>query len=93
MASTRDRLLVLGVDPFAEVRCTGFADGDCPWDLSLRQRTGDDKTGGETFLGRLLIFFLGGLGEGKRSSRVRVAEKFSQDGGLQTALFVLYIIC
>jgi hypothetical protein len=43
--------------------------------------------------GRLLIFFLGGAGEGKSSSRVRVAEKFSQDGGLQTALCVLYIIC
>ena len=43
MASTRGRLLVLGVDPFAEVRCTGFADGDCLWDLSLGQRTGDGK--------------------------------------------------
>jgi hypothetical protein len=36
------------------------------------------------------MFFLGGRG-GKRSSRVRVAEKFSQDGGLQTAFFcVIY---
>ena len=59
MASTRGRLLVLGVDPFAEVRCTGFvvlgvdpfadvrytgfADGDYLWDLSLRQRTGDGQ--------------------------------------------------
>jgi hypothetical protein len=48
MVSTNDRLLVLGVDPFAEVRCTGFADGDCLWDLSLRQRTGDGKIDGET---------------------------------------------
>jgi hypothetical protein len=43
MASTRGRLLVLGVDPFAEVRCTGFTDGDYLWDLSLRQRTGDGQ--------------------------------------------------
>ncbi len=43
MTSTRGSLLVLGVDPFAEVRCTGFADGDCLWDLSLRQRTGDGQ--------------------------------------------------
>jgi hypothetical protein len=43
MESTRGRLLVLGVDPFTEVRCTGFADGDCLWDLSLRQRTGDGQ--------------------------------------------------
>ena len=26
MVSTRGRWLVLGVDPFAEVRCTGFDD-------------------------------------------------------------------
>ena len=92
MASTRGRLLVLGVDPFAEVRCTGFADGDCLWDLSL-QRTGDDKLEGDVFGEVVDLFFLGGAGEGKSSSRVRVAEKFSQDGGLRTAPFVLYIIC
>ena len=77
MASTRGLLLVLGVDPFAEVRCTGFTDGDCLWDLSLRQRTGDGKIDGETFLGRLLIFFFGGAEEGKRNSRARNTETFS----------------
>ena len=91
MASTRGRLLVLGVDPFAEVRCTGFADGDCLWDLSL-QRTGDDKLEGDVFGEVVDLFFLGGAGEGKSSSRVRVAEKFSQDGGLQTAFFLCYIL-
>ena len=45
----------------------------------------------EAFSGRLWMFFLGGAGEGKRSSRARFAEKFSQNGGLQTALFgVIY---
>jgi hypothetical protein len=35
--------------------------------------------------------FLWGAGAGKRSSRARFAEKFSQNGGLQTALFgVIY---
>ena len=43
-------------------------------------------------MGRLLIFFLGGEGEGKSSSRVCVAEKFSKDGGRQTALFLCYIL-
>ncbi len=43
MTSTRGHLLVLGVDPFAEVRCTGFSDGDYLWDLSLRQRTVDGQ--------------------------------------------------
>jgi hypothetical protein len=32
------------------------------------------KIDGETFLGRLLIFFFGGTGEGKRNSRSRNAE-------------------
>jgi hypothetical protein len=47
----------------------------------------------EAFSGRLWMFFLRGTGDGKRSSRVRFAEKFSQNGGLQTALFgVIYYI-
>ena len=71
MASTRGRLLVLGVDPFAEVRCTGFTDGDCLWDLSLGQRTGDGKFDGEAFLGGLWMFFLGGVGQGQRKSQVK----------------------
>jgi hypothetical protein len=61
MASTRGRLLVLGVDPFAEVRCTGFADGDCLWDLSL-QRTGDDKLEGDVFGEGVDLFSWGGGG-------------------------------
>ena len=51
MTSTSGRLLVLDVDPFAGVRYTGFTDGDCLWDLSLRQRTGDDKLEGRRFWG------------------------------------------
>jgi hypothetical protein len=49
MTSTWGRLLVLGVNPFAGVRCTGDTDGDCLWDLSLGQSTGDGKFDGETF--------------------------------------------
>ncbi len=63
MASTRGRLLVLGVDPFAEVRCTGFADGDCLWDLSL-QRTGDDKLERDVF-GEVVDLFSWGAGGGE----------------------------
>ncbi len=59
--------MVLGVDPFTEVRYTGFTDGDCLWDLSMGQRTGDGKFNGETFLGRLMVFCLGGEGQGKLS--------------------------
>ncbi len=29
-----------GCESFAGVRCTGFVDGDCPWDL---QRTGNEE--------------------------------------------------
>jgi hypothetical protein len=48
MTSTCGVFLVLGVDPFGGVRCTGFVDGDCLWDLSLGHRTGDGKFDGET---------------------------------------------
>ena len=89
MASTRGRLLVLGVDPFAEVRCTGFADGDCLWDLSL-QRTGDDKLEGDVFGEDVDLFSWGG-GGGKRSSRARVAERFSQDDASSKQPFIYSI--
>ena len=32
-----------GCESFAGVHCTGFVDGDCPWDLSLGQRTGNEE--------------------------------------------------
>ena len=69
MVSTRGRMLDLGVDPFAEFRCTGFADGDCLWDLSLH-RTGDVKLEGDV-LGRMLIFFF--LGERGREEELQGA--------------------
>ena len=53
------------------------------------------KIDGETFLGRLLIFFFGGAGEEKRNSRARNAETFSQDDASseQPCVYMLYIIC
>jgi hypothetical protein len=79
ITSTHGRLLVLGVNPFTKVRCTGFADGDYLWDLSLGQCTGDGKFDGETFLGRLLIFFLGQRGRGRGGDRASTDESFSED--------------
>jgi hypothetical protein len=66
MVSTRVHVLVLGVNPFAGVSCTGFVDGDCLWDLSLGRHTGDGKFDGEVFWVGCGWFFLGGSGEGKR---------------------------
>ena len=56
------------------------------------------KSDGETLLGRVLIFFFGGAGEGKRNSRARTAETmrrcFAGRCEFRTALSVcLYIIC
>ncbi len=69
MVSTRGHLLVLGVDPFAGDRCSGFVDGDCLWDLS-RASTGDGKFDGKVFWVGCGWFFLGRLGEGKRRLKV-----------------------
>ena len=79
MASTRGRLLVLGENPLHGSDALDSRMPACLWDLCLDKYTGDGRFDGGAFLGRLLIFFLGAAGEGKRSSRVRVAEKFSQD--------------
>jgi hypothetical protein len=46
-------------------------DGGCLWDLSLGRRTGDGKFGGETFLGRLWMFFFGLDGGGRGGDRAR----------------------
>jgi hypothetical protein len=57
-------------------------------------RTGDGRFDGETSLGGLLIFFLGGAGEGKRRSRVRLAERFfaGRAGSKQPCLcYILYV--
>jgi hypothetical protein len=66
MVSTYGHNLVLGVNPFAGVRCAGFVDGDFLWDLSLGQYTGDRKFDGETFWVGCGWFFHGGAGQGKR---------------------------
>ncbi len=47
--------------------------GDCLWDLSLGQRTGDEKFDGETFFGWVVDFFLGGRG-GKRKRQGTVSR-------------------
>ena len=54
------------------------------------------KIDGETFLGRLLIFFFGGAGEGKRNSRARNAETmrrcFAGRCEFRTAPVCMYIL-
>ena len=66
----------------------GTAYGIYPWGSALVM----GKFDGETFLGRLLIFFFGGAGEGKRNSRSRNAETFSQDDAIskQPCVYVIY---
>jgi hypothetical protein len=101
MVSTCGLSLVLGVDPFPGVLCTGFANGDCLWDLSLGvpgiprlgHHTGNGKFDGETFWVGYGWFFSWGSGGGKSNSRSRYCSLFSQDDArFQTSLFMLYII-
>ena len=66
----------------------GTVYGIYPWGSALVM----GKFDGETFLGRLLIFFFGGAGEGKRNSRAHNAETFSQDdaSSKQPCVYVIY---
>jgi hypothetical protein len=74
MLSTRGRLLVLGGNPLHGSDTPDSRMGDCLWDLSLGQRTGDGRFDGETFLGGLLIFFLGGRGRGRGTPGHDIAQ-------------------
>jgi hypothetical protein len=82
-----------GCESLVGVRCTGFVDGDCLWDLSLGQHTGDGKFDGKSFwVGCGWFFSWGGSGEGKRNSRSSTAEAFSQDDTSSKEYFLYYIL-
>jgi hypothetical protein len=80
-------------ESFAWVRYTGFTDGSLPMGSIPGARTGDGRFHGYTFLGGLLIFFLGGRGRGRGAPGCVLLRSFRRTSGLQTVLFVLYIIC
>ena len=92
MVSTRGRFLVLGGNPLHGSDALDSRMGACLWDLSLGQLTGDGKYDGETFLGRTWMFFSGRGGGGKRDSRARAVETFSQDdaSSKQPWVYVIY---
>jgi hypothetical protein len=54
------------VNPCVGVRCSWIPDWDCPGNLSLGRLTGEGKSDGETFLGRMWMFFLGGVGRKRK---------------------------
>jgi hypothetical protein len=57
----------------------------------LGARTGDVRFDGETFLGGLLMFFLGGRGRGRGAPGCVLLRGCRRTGGLQTALvYVIY---
>ncbi len=53
----------------------GTTQGICTWVIALVMR----RSGWGDIFGYVVDVFLGGTGQEKRSSRVRVPEKFSQD--------------
>jgi hypothetical protein len=92
MVSTRVRFLVLGGNPLNGSDALDSRMGSCVWNLSLGQRTGDGRFDGETFLGGLLIFFLGGRGgKKKRQGTVNRVGRWTTYTFKQTH-FVLYYI-
>ncbi len=68
-----------GWESFAWVRCTGFTDGGLPMGSIPGKHTGDGRFDGETSLGGLLIFFLGGWGRGRGDPGCVLLRGFSQD--------------
>jgi len=54
--------------------------------------TGDGRSDGETFLGGLLIFFLGGRGMGRGTPEHDCRGVFAGRHEFQTVLFMLHII-
>jgi hypothetical protein len=92
MTSTRGRLLVLGGNPLHGSDALDSRMGTCLWDLSLGLLTGEGRFDGETFLGGLLIFFLGGRGRGRGTPGHDCRGVFAGQHEFQTALFMLYTI-
>jgi hypothetical protein len=94
MTSTCGRFLVLGVNPFTGVRYTGFTDGDCLWDLSLGQLTGDGKFDGKTFwVGCGWFFFFGGSGRGRGTPGHVLMRRFGRTTRVPNIPFyVIYYI-
>ncbi len=68
-----------GWESFAWVRWTGFTDGVLSMGSIPGSRTGDGRFDGETSLGGLLIFFLGGWGRGRGAPGGVLLRGFSQD--------------
>jgi hypothetical protein len=85
-------LVVLGGNPLDGSDALHSRMGSSQWDLSLGQRTGDGRFDEETFLGGLLIFFLGGRGRGRGTPGHDCRGVFAGQREFQTALFMLYII-
>ena len=82
-----------GWESFAWVRYTGFTDGGLPMGSIPGARTGDGRFVGETFLGGLLMFFLGGRGRGRGvPGRVLLRNVRRTVGSKQPLFGVIYYI-
>ena len=69
----------------------GFADGDCPWNLSLGALVMGNLMGRHFWVG-CGSFFLGGEGEGKRNSRARLSRRFRRTTRVPNSPVLCYIL-
>ncbi len=81
-----------GWESFAWVRYTWVHGWGLPME-SIPGLTGDGKFDGETFLGGLWMFFLGGRGRGRGTPGYDCRDVFAGRREFQTTLFMSYIIC
>ena len=91
MDPARVRLRVLGGSPLHGSDALGFADGDCPWNLSLGALVMGNLMGRHFWVG-CGCFFLGGRGRGRGTPGHDCRGVFAGRREFQTALFLCYIL-
>ena len=82
---------VLGGSPLHGSDALGFADGDCPWNLSLGALVMGNLMGRHFWVG-CGCFFLEGWGRGRGTPGYDCRDVFAGRREFQTALFLCYIL-
>jgi hypothetical protein len=86
------RLWVLGGNPLHKSNTVGFTDGDCPWNLSLGQHTGDGNLMGRHFWVGCGFFSWGDGGGQEETQGQRLLSRFRSMTRTSEQSFLCYIL-